>query len=450
MHVHKPATIGRSLRTTGHRVFIHSCMILAACAAVAAEAADADRPNIVVLVSDDLDYRQLGYTGYQAVETPHIDSVIRGGTFFTNGYVSGPVCAPTRAGLMTGRYQSRFRYETLTGPITRQIADDYGVDMRELLLPQLLKDAGYATAVIGKWHLGYNEKYHPNHRGVDHFFGFLAGGHDYFVWDTPAIGLEGGPILRNKQKAEGAGYVTEALAREAAEFVREHRDRPFFLYYSPYNVHPPYVVPKKYVPEDGDVMAGMVKALDDSVGVILDALRACSLIENTFVVYVNDNGGARDNAPFRGKKGQLHEGGIRIPFAMRWPGRIPVGWVYDQPVIQLDILPTVVSAAGGTLPEDREYDGVNLLPYLTSQKTTAPHETLFWRFPPHGRAARAGDLKLLLPNRGEPELYDLVSDPGEKNNIASEHPEIVARLKKAVRDWEAIVANPDQYGPSSP
>jgi len=183
MQAPKQTTIERSLRTTGCLVF---SVIFTACTTLAVAAADANRPNIVVLVSDDLDYGKLGYTGYEAVETPHIDSVIRGGTFFTNGYVSGPVCAPTRAGLMTGRYQARIRYETLTGPITRQIADDYGVDTREILLPKLLQDRGYATAVIGKWHLGYNDKYHPNNRGVDHFFGFLAGGHDYFFWDTPA------------------------------------------------------------------------------------------------------------------------------------------------------------------------------------------------------------------------------------------------------------------------
>ena len=428
--------------------FIFSAIFLG-CAA-ATTAADPERPNIVVLVSDDLDYGKLGFTGYEVVDTPNLDSVIRGGTFFSNGYVSGAVCAPTRAGLMTGRYQSRIRYETLTGPITRQIADDYGVDTREILLPQLLKNCGYTTALIGKWHLGYNDKYHPNNRGVDYFFGFLAGGHDYFIWDTPAIAPAGGPILRNKQKAEGEGYITEALAREAAQFVHQHSDKPFFLYYSPYNVHAPRVVPKKYLPANGDVMGGMVKALDESVGVILDALRSCNLLDNTMIIYVNDNGGTRDNAPFRGRKGQILEGGIRVPFAMRWPGRIPSGNVYDQPVIQLDILPTVMAAVGGSLPKDREYDGVNLLPYLAGTETTAPHKQLFWRTPRRVRAARIGDFKLLLPAQGEPQLYNLKNDPGEKDNIAGKHPDIVARSKKAIQNWEATVSSPRQYGLSLP
>ena len=187
-------------------------------------AADAARPNILIVISDDLDYGKLGYTGYKGATTPHIDSIIESGTFFSNGYVSGPVCAPTRAGLMTGRYQARIRYETLTGPIPRQIKDDYGVDTREILLPQLLKEAGYTTGVIGKWHLGYNDKYHPNSRGVDYFFGFLAGGHDYFKWDTPEISAMGGPILRNKEKVPGEGYITEALAAEAAKFIHRHDD----------------------------------------------------------------------------------------------------------------------------------------------------------------------------------------------------------------------------------
>ncbi|MGD9855987.1 MAG: sulfatase-like hydrolase/transferase [Planctomycetaceae bacterium] len=424
-------------------------LLIGAANAHDASGEEAFRPNIVILVSDDLDYGKLGYNGYSAVATPHLDSVIRGGTFFSNGYVSGPVCAPTRAGLMTGRYQARIGYQTLTGPIERQIADDYGVDTREILLPQLLKDAGYATAVIGKWHLGYNDKYHPNERGVDHFFGFLAGGHDYFLWDTPEVSPQGGAILRNKQKAAGEGYVTEALAREAAEFVRNHRDGPFFLYYSPYNVHAPHVVPDRYLPEDGDVMAGMVRALDDSVGVILAALDACGLTDDTLIVYVNDNGGTRDNSPYRGKKGQLYEGGIRVPFAMRWPGRIPAGATFDPPVIQLDILPTVVTAAGGTLPGDREFDGVNLLPFLTSDDLRAPHEELFWRYPGHGRAVRAGNLKLLLPEQDGPQLYDLNTDPGEQDDITLQFPMKVARLRKAVQIWEARVADPQQYGLSS-
>jgi arylsulfatase A-like enzyme len=428
-----------------HYKAIYGCLfvaVLLGCLAYPAANARADgdapplRPNIVIIISDDLDYGKLGYTGYDAVDTPQMDSIIRGGTYFTDGYVSGPVCAPTRAGLMTGRYQARYGYETLTGPITRQIEDDYGVDTREILLPELLRRAGYATGVVGKWHLGYNDKYHPNNRGVDYFFGFLAGGHDYFVWDTPPKSTTGGPILRNKEKADGQGYLTEAFATEAADFISRHKDGPLFLYYAPFNVHGPHVVPDKYLPKSGDVMAGMVKALDDSVGVILGALKDAKLEHDTLIVYVNDNGGTGTNVPFRGRKGQLYEGGIRVPFAVRWPGRVPAGRRCEQPVIQLDILPTVLAAAGVKLSSDRQYDGVDLLPYLTGEKSDLPHRELFWRYPRFGRAVRSGDLKLILHAKRAAELFDLSSDPGETTNVADRMPEAVKRLTAAIHTWE--------------
>ena len=193
-------------------------------------------------------------------------------------------------------------------------------------------------------------------------------------------------------------------------------------------------------------MAGMIKAMDDSVGVILKALQASGQVDNTLVIYVNDNGGTRDNTPFRGRKFHLFEGGIRVPFAMNWPGRIPAGKVYDKPVIQLDILPTVVAAAGGTMPIDREYDGIDLLPYLTGDNSGRPHDALYWRFPAIGRAVRSGDWKLLITRQGQSLLGYVVTDPGETKDLAGEHPERVAQLSKMIEAWEARMDDPKQYG----
>lgn len=310
------------------------------------QAPRAQRPNIVIIVSDDLDYSTLGPSGY--VDTPHIDSIFEGGIQFSDGYVSAPVCAPARAGLMMGRYQARVGYQRTTGPIERQIAEDVGVDTREILLPQYLKEAGYVTGVFGKWHLGYNEKYRPNKRGVDYFFGFLAGAHDSYVWDTPEKGSMGGSILRNNEKAVGEGYITEAFAQEAAHFIDRNKDKPFFLYLSQLNVHTPETVPEKYIPAGGLVKDGMIRALDESIGVVLAALESAGVAKNTLVIFINDNGGLGSNAPFRGGKGDLFEGGIRVAFAMKWPAKILARGTYTQPVTQLDILPTVVAATGGS------------------------------------------------------------------------------------------------------
>jgi arylsulfatase A-like enzyme len=411
------------------------------------------RPNVVIIVGDDLGYSQLGYNGYEKVATPHLDSICREGVYFTQAYVSAPTCAPSRAGLMTGRYQARFGYESLTGPISRQISEDVGVDTREIFLPRLLQQAGYTTAVIGKWHLGYDDKYHPNNRGVDYFFGFLAKGRYFWEDDSPGRG----PILRNKEELEGKGYLTEVFAAEAAEFIRRSKDEPFFLYYAPWNVHTPLTVPEHYIPAGGTTIDGMIKALDDSVGVILDALRDEALEQNTLVVFVNDNGGVRSaaNRPLRGRKGGLREGGIRVPLAIRWPARLPSGRTYDHPVIQLDILPTVVARAGSELPRDREYDGVDLWAYLTGQKHERPHEALYWRHTDiDGQvlayAVRSDDLKLTVQPAGDggperTELYDLAQDPGETTDLAARRPADARRLRRLIETWERRVKDPRQY-----
>jgi arylsulfatase A-like enzyme len=431
-----------------------SALLLAPLPSCTSEVREAAKgPNLVVIVSDDLGYAQLSYNGSTRVATPRLDSLCREGVYFTQAYVTAPTCAPSRAGLMTGRHQARYRYESLVGPVERQLDLDVGVDTREIFLPQLLREAGYATAVIGKWHLGYEDEFHPNRRGVDYFFGFLARGR--YFWDDDSKG--GGDILRNEDPVEGTGYLTEVFAAEAAAFIRSHRDRPFFLYFAPWNVHVPLQVPDRYIPQGGTVMDGMVKALDDSVGVVLDALRSEGLEQNTLVVFINDNGAQQyaSNAPLRGGKYGLYEGGIRVPLAMRWPGGLPSGRTFDHPVIQLDILPTLLALGGGELPDDREYDGVNLLPYLSAERPAPPHESLYWRAvnmegDVRLQAIRVGDLKLTVrPNEAlgvdRVELYDLARDRSESADLSRERPDDVRRLRQALTTWQERVTNPSQY-----
>jgi arylsulfatase A-like enzyme len=405
------------------------------------------KPNIVIILADDLGYADVGVQGGTEMSTPHIDSLARDGVRFTNGYVSGPVCAPARAGLLTGRYQARFGYENETEGVIVQVSTDRGVSTDEILLPQYLKEAGYETGAIGKWHLGYNQKYRPNRRGFDYFFGFLPGGHSYFEWRMPERGMR---IYRNGDFVDGEGYLTEAFTREAVGFIRANRARPFFLYLAYFNVHRPLVVPEKYtrglpakLPEKRRKMIGMVQALDQGVGEVLAALRDAGLEDDTLVIFLGDNGGIgrgiASNAPLARTKATLYEGGIRVPFMLRWPGRVPAGETYDAPVIALDLVPTVVTLAGGSLPSDREIDGVDILPYVTGARSGSPHEVLFWRFGRRGEslAVRRGDMKLLIHEGKRPRLFDLSADIGEKKNLAAAKPEVVVRLLEELTAWNA-------------
>jgi arylsulfatase A-like enzyme len=398
-------------------------------------------PNAVLIVADDLGYADVGYQGAPADRTPNIDALANEGTVFSEAYVAAPICAPSRAALMTGRHPARYGYLGFTGTIENQIENDIGVDPRERFLTELMRDAGYTTAAVGKWHLGYNEKYRPGSRGVDHFFGFLAGGHDYYLWNDPSRRRAGGPILRNGDEVDGRGYLTEAFTEEAVAFIRENRTHPFFLYLAYQNPHPPKTVPKRYQGPDGDTHVGMIRALDAGVGAVLAAIEATDLERDTIVVFLSDNGGS-DNGPLRGRKGSLFEGGIRVVMVMRWPGHIAAGETFSQPVSAMDLLPTLIAAAGGEPPSDRRLDGVDLLPYLTREREGPPHEQLFWRFYPHGEAVRSGPLKLLVSGPHE-QLFDLSADPGERNDLAQERETDVARLRAALEAWSRNVSSPD-------
>lgn len=425
-------------------------------AVLAAPGAPAGRPNVVVIVADDLGYMDLGVQGCQDVPTPNIDSIARGGVRFTDGYVSCPVCSPTRAGLITGRYQQRFGHEFNPGPAA--LADDaFGLPLTETTLANRLKSLGYATGMVGKWHLGYRPELHPLKRGFDEFFGFLGGAHSY----VNALADKTNPILRGAQPVDEKEYLTDAFTREALAFLNRRRKEPFFLYLTYNAVHGPMEPAEKYTsrfPKIADprrrIFAGMLTALDEGVGAVLKTLRENRLLDNTLIFFISDNGGPTPgntsrNDPLRGFKGQVLEGGIRVPFMMQWNARIPAGVVYGRPVIALDIVPTAVAAAGGQIPAEAALDGVNLLPYLTGKNAGAPHEALYWRFG-QPAAIRRGDFKLVRQESEAWQLYNLAEDIGETRDLAAANPAKVKELQAAWEAWNAQLIAPRWGRPVRP
>jgi len=397
------------------------------------------KPNIVLVYIDDLGYADLGCQGATDLKTSHIDSLAHTGVRFTSGYVTAPLCSPSRAGLMTGRYQQRFGHEHNTGNPTRMFEDDIGTPTSEIMISDLLKSDGYATGCVGKWHLGVRDKYHPLNRGFDEYFGHLGGAHSYTNWGDTGWGT----ILRGMEPAKGDEYLTDAFSREAVSFIQRHQHQPFFLYLAYNAVHTPMQAPKKYLDRFPDIadpkrrtLAAMLSAVDDGVGQILKALRDVGVEDDTLIFCISDNGGppnanASLNTPLNGQKGSMLEGGIRIPFIVRWPARLPAGLVYDHPVSTLDVLPTAVAAAGKKLPGDRIIDGVDLAPFLTGEKKGIPHDVLFWRMGPR-HAVRKGNWKLVQERTGGQALFDLSADVGETNDLAQQRPE---KLKELLDDY---------------
>jgi arylsulfatase A-like enzyme len=427
---------------------VAGCLLATAAATTAAAAADARKPNVIVILVDDLGYGEIVCGGKQEIPTPHIQSIARAGICFTNAYVSCPVCSPTRAGLITGRYQQRFGHEFNPGPAAGASAE-VGLPLDQVTMADRMKKLGYATGVIGKWHLGYNPKFHPQKRGFDEFFGFLGGSHSYVDSNADAANR----ILRGNKPVDEEEYLTDAFGREAVAFIDRHKSEPFFLYL-PFNAtHGPLQATDKYRNLFSQIddpkrrtFAAMLSATDDAVGAVLEKLRDENLEESTLLFFISDNGGptkqiTSKNDPLRGFKGQVWEGGIRVPCMAQWKGHLPAGKIYDDPVIALDFLPTAVAAAGGKVASGPPIDGVDLLPYLTGEKTGRPHETLYWRFGPQW-AIRKGDLKLLHTAMGGEQLFDLSKDIGEQHDLSSEKPEAVAQLKKDYQSWNAELQDP--------
>ncbi len=405
-------------------------------------------PNIVVIISDDMGYADIGCQGCKDIPTPNIDSIAQKGVRFTNGYVSCPVCSPTRAGLATGRYQQRFGHEFNTGPPPGGLREQVGLPLTEVTIADVLKSAGYVTGAVGKWHLGMAPHFHPFKRGYDEFFGFLHGGHSYV---DPGLGTFN-PILRGTEPVDEKEYLTDAFSREAVAFVERHSKESFFLYLAYNAVHTPMQGPERY--KDGfkhiteqkrRIYAGMLTAMDEGIGKLLGKLKGLGLEKDTLLFFINDNGGPTPangslNTPLRATKGTMYEGGIRVPFMVQWPGHLKAGSTYDKPVISLDILPTAAAAAGAELPSDRKLDGVNLLPYLRGEKKELPHGALFWRSGKN-HAARKGNWKLVKMG-DETGLFDLASDIGEKKDLKAEKPDVLKEMQDAYERWNSQMIEP--------
>jgi arylsulfatase A-like enzyme len=455
-------------------------------------------PNVVVILADDLGWNDLTFAGggvaNGAVPTPRIDSLAREGVRFDAGYVGNATCAPSRAAIMTGRYPTRFGFEFTPAPkaLMRMVAhwsedsprpplyfsererdvpamEEEGLPAGEITIAELLKGRGYRTLGLGKWHLGETPQSHPNAQGFDEYLGFLPGGAMYLDPDDPnavnsvqdfdpidrflwanlpfAVRKDGGP------RFEPDAYMTDYLADEAAKAIAANAQRPFFLYLAFNAPHTPLQATKAdydALPEIQNhtlrVYAAMIRALDRGVGKVLDALRAQGLEENTLVIFTSDNGGANYiglpeiNKSYRGWKMTFFEGGLRAPFLVRWPAKLPKGARVAAPVAHIDVFATAVAAAGAPLPADRVIDGVNLIPYARGEAQGAPHDALYWRSG-HYRSLRAGDWKLQVSERPQRSwLFDLAVDPTEQRDLSAENPAKLRELRAALdaRDAEMV------------
>jgi arylsulfatase A-like enzyme len=426
-------------------------VVLGLAAAVTAASAETRKPNILFIVGDDMGYADVGFHGGKEIPTPNLDALAKSGVRFTSGYVSAPYCSPCRAGLLTGRYQQKFGHEfNPNGP-------GAGLPVTEVTIANRLKKAGYATGLVGKWHLGSLPEMHPQKRGFDEFFGFLGGAHSYESWNG---------MLRGTTPAEGTNYFTDAFGTEACAFIERHKTAPWFLYLAFNAVHTPMQATDDRLARFSHVKdekrrtyCAMMAALDENVGRVRQKLAETGQEENTLITFISDNGGpnmpstsmnSSCNDPLRGSKRTTLEGGIRVPFVVAWKGHIKPA-VMDQPVIQLDLTATALSLAGA---DTRNLDGVDLLPWLTGTKTGAPHEALYWRFGEQ-MAIRVGDFKLVRydsnvdtrtgvrnqPVTG-PRLYNLSKDIGETNDLYAAMPEKARELQAKWDAWNSTLSKP--------
>jgi arylsulfatase A-like enzyme len=443
-------------------------LLLVPLAADASEKPKRTRPNILVIVADDLGYGDIGVQGGKAVPTPNIDKHARSGVRCTSGYVSAPYCSPSRAGLLTGRYQTRFGHE-----FNPHVGAEgkLGLPLTQRTLADLLRAAGYRTGLVGKWHLGFSKDHHPNARGFDDFFGFLVGGHNYALHKDAEPKFSStyshNLIYRGRDVQKLDGFATDLFTDEAIGFMKKNKDQPWFLYLAYNAVHTPLEISEKLkdrVPADVQDPArrgylALLIGLDDAVGRILTHLQQSGADQDTLIIFISDNGGsglapflaynAAVNTPLRGNKGQTLEGGIRVPFFIAWPGHLPARKTYDHPVITLDILPTACAVAGVKTPANA--DGVNLLPFLRGDKQTAPHDALFWRFGPQ-KAVRKGNWSLVDWRDFEKKtssgwhLFDLSKDIGQQTDLAAKHPDIVRELTQSWQRWDASNVAPLWHG----
>jgi len=471
-------------------------------------------PNIIIILADDLGWNDISFygggLGDGAVQTPNIDRIAAEGVHFSNGYAGNATCAPSRAALLTGRYPTRYGFEFTPAPaslmslvatfdshreqlhpgyfLEENLSDfppfeEQGVPTTEILLPEILASKDYHSILLGKWHLGESEGYTPNDRGFDEFLGFLAGaamfaeyddpsmiksiqefdGIDQFLWPNLTFAVR----YNKEQRFKPDEYMTDYLSHQAVRAIEANKDRPFFMYLSYNAPHTPLHAMKS----DYDslsmieshterVYGAMMLSLDRGIGKVIDAVEAAGIGDNTLIIFSSDNGGAdyvglpNLNAPYRGWKMTFFEGGTHVPFFMRWPDRIEAGTEYQRPVTHIDIFSTIAAAANVNLPTDREIDGVDLLPFVTGERSEDPHEAIFWRTGTY-RAVRSGDWKLQLSDPDEtPFLYNLADDPTEQNNLATTSPMELKRLKNLIQEgmsnWQPPLRPPLLKAPNYP
>ena len=432
-------------------VFLLSVVVAAALSSTQAQVGNAPRPNVVLIITDDVGYGDFGSYGAPDIKTPYIDGLARDGVRLTDFYANGATCTPTRAGLISGRYQQRFALEW---PLGARSADSVrGLPVTGRSLPQLLKGSGYATALIGKWHLGWTSEFSPNAQGFDYFFGFKSGFTDYYEHTY----RDGEPdLFENEGPVKVPGYMTDLITERSIRFIEQNAQRPFFIDVAYNAAHWPYQTPDKpsrardharhLGPFDDSTSTraeyvAMLERADQGVGGILRALDSLGLRQNTIVIFTNDNGGEwlSRNTPLFQNKGTVWEGGIRVPAIIRWPGRIPAGRVSGQIGITMDLTASILAATGTPVPAEARLEGINLLPVLEG-RVPEIERTLFWRVigASPQRAVRAGDWKLLFDGP-RPMLFNVRTDLGERNNMIGQRPDIARRLQSLLAAWQRDV-----------
>ncbi len=415
-----------------------------------------EKPNIIILLADDLGFADVGYNGCKDIPTPNIDALATNGITFTNGYVTASICSPTRAGLLTGRYQQRFGFENLPGPRKKTATVKVGVPLSEKLISKRLKTIGYNTACFGKWHIGGESgdtDLFPLNRGFDEFFGFLEGAALYI----DPLNSEKKYMRNNNELELEEEYYTDAITRESISFIKRNAKNPFFLYV-PYNaVHTPLQATDEYLKlfdtiknPNRRLLAAMNFAMDKSIGEIMTTLKELGLEENTLIFFLSDNGGKPKgnfsyNLPLKGEKGQKYEGGIHVPFLVQWKGHYPVNKLFKKPVSSLDIVPTIMIATGLETDVTMNLDGVNLTPYIIGEKDASPHNELYWKRGKHF-AMRNDEWKIVKMDKNI-ELYNLQNDPNETTDLSEKHFDLVADLLAIYKKWDSKNI-PAQFGNS--
>ncbi|MEX0716679.1 MAG: sulfatase-like hydrolase/transferase [Planctomycetaceae bacterium] len=429
------------------------------------------RPNIVFLFTDDLGYADIGCYGNDEVKTPHLDRLASQGVRFTDFSMSSSICGPSRSALITGRYPQRngvydnirndrvnhgFRYDAYEYSISPEMT--LGLDVREITFGDAVKAAGYRTGVVGKWDMGQARRFLPLQRGFDFFYGHGNNGIDY--WTHRRYEVES--LFRGNERIEDEGYATNLFGREGERFIRENKDRPFFLYLSFNAPHGPSnfdrtgpqapdealaLYPDRDPKEAKTRYLANISSMDANVGRVLAALDELELAENTVVFFSSDHGATRigNNGPFRGVKGQFFEGGIRVPLIVRWPGRVEPGSTIDDWYASLDLFPTFVSIAGGELPEGVKYDGFDMTPRLLNETDSSPRREMVWGLQ-NERAVRVGSIKWVRAPRFEG-LFDLAEDPGEQNDLVEAKPDLLAKMHVRWDEWKKEMEDSEPRGP---